>query len=327
MAAAQRKFAPMASFRHLAPYLLLVLLPIAACERPAPAPPPDSVAPLPTLPPESATAQADSRGWDAALGSALLVAAEASDSALVVLPYFGDSALAEAPPLDVTALRGMRIELFARAGIAGLATVSPASDTLYLAGDGLSCTAWPTVRLTGAPTSAGWTVGLAAGLAQAIPMDSVDGLAGADSARLVAEVARLASRLPDDTVAAFRGLPFAVRVVRRFAPAPGVEALVAEVTRRINQEANPRMEHILLVAERDSGQTTGRYAAAYSERTAGTEETVESSDILAALLLGSAGRPTIVLRREYTEGSAYTFLERTGPKRWRVRWTSAYTGC
>jgi hypothetical protein len=34
-----------------------------------------------------------------------------------------------------------------------------------------------------------------------------------------------------------------------------------------------------------------------------------------------------VLNREYEDALAYSLLERTGSRRWRVRWTSATLSC
>jgi hypothetical protein len=118
-----------------------------------------------------------------------------------------------------------------------------------------------------------------------------------------------------------------VRAVRRFSPAPGVQALVADVRRKVNQEANPREEHILLVAERDSAQPASPWTTAYFERVADNEETIESDDVLAAVALGPAHTPSLVISREFNEGFAYALLERDGPKHWRLRWSSAYAGC
>jgi hypothetical protein len=117
-----------------------------------------------------------------------------------------------------------------------------------------------------------------------------------------------------------------VRSARRFEPEPGIETVVAVLARTLGQEATPLGEHVLLVAERRGG-TRAPLVAAYHERSLGVEETLESNDVLAAVRLGADARPTLVLSREYYEGSAYTLLERERAGRWRVRWTSVYRGC
>jgi hypothetical protein len=145
--------------------------------------------------------------------------------------------------------------------------------------------------------------------------------------RLATDVVQLAGRLPDDTAGAFRGLPFYVRTIRRFQPVPGVQALVADLSRRINQEADPREEQLLLVAERDSGKTDGPWHVGFSLRASGHEGTVETHDVLAALAVGAARRPTLVLGRYVGDGVAYALLERNGAGRWELRWVSAASGC
>ena len=96
---------------------------------------------------------------------------------------------------------------------------------------------------------------------------------------------------------------------------------------RVNQEADPQEEQTLLIAERDSGVTTGRYQLAYAERAFGKEEQVSSSELVAAVRVGSNGPPWLVVARDGEEGLAYALLERTGPRQWRVRWTSGLAKC
>lgn len=308
----------------------ILILSATACTRPDADPATDTI-PVDTVAGTDTISEAvDLRGWTEDAGTALFVAEEDGDRAMVVLPQLSDSMLADtasasAMPLELGAMSGATLDLFGRSGQMGTATIAAADEASIP--DGEACTAWPSLALPSASSGGAWTVALGAGRATAIPLDSVDILSGPDSARMTAEVSRLASMLPNDTVPAFRGLPFAVRNVRRFTPVAGVSALVAEVVRKVNQEANPREERILIVAERDSGKTSGRYGVAYSERASGTEEDVETTDVLAAVAIGPERIPTLILRREYFEGNAYALLERVGTRSWRVRWTSAYTGC
>jgi hypothetical protein len=189
---------------------------------------------------------------------------------------------------------------------------------------------WPeaSVAITDSAAHAGaWTVGLTAGRAVPLVLDSLESLSGADSARLTADVARLASMAPDDTAAAFHGIPFFVRQVQRFRTQAGVEVLVASVIRRINQEANPREEQLLLVAERDGNRADARYVSVYHERVSGQEEAIETTDVLAAFSLGRDGAPALVLIRDYGDGSAYAMLTRSPAGEWHIGWSSAYAGC
>jgi hypothetical protein len=122
-----------------------------------------------------------------------------------------------------------------------------------------------------------------------------------------------------------RGIPLSVRNAYRFTPEPGVRAIVSHIVRKLTIEANPLEEHILLIAETDSGSNT--LQRAFYERTSGSEETVETTDVLTLVQLGANRRPTIVIERSSDETRAFSLLERVGRKHWRVRWTSVYAGC
>jgi hypothetical protein len=255
----------------------------------------------------------------------LLVPGEAQHDASVVFPTFTDSTLTDTTTFDTAILSGMRVDLFSQAGQTGTGRLRAANRR---ARDG--CVAWPEAPVAITDTvmrNAAWTVGFAAGRAVPLPMDSLESLSGADSARLTVEVARLASLLPADTAVAFHGIPFFVRQFRRFRTERDTETLVANITRRINQEANPREEQLLLVAERGGGQSDGRYETSYHERVSGQEEAIETTDVLAAITMGRGGPPAIVLIRDYGDGSAYTLLTRGPAGSWHIGWSSAYTGC
>ena len=149
-----------------------------------------------------------------------------------------------------------------------------------------------------------------------------------DSMALAAEASRLASAVTANTSPAFQGLRFTAHDIRRFEVAPGVQALAAQLIRRVNQEADPQEEQTLLIAERDSGVTTGRYQLAYAERSFGKEEEV----VYHRAGRGSSPRLERILprwssRETATPGLAYALLERTGPRQWRARWTSELAKC
>lgn len=297
-----------------------------------------SAEPAPVVP-----APISMNGWRVAEAGRILVVPSTGSAlqALLVFPQFTDSTMTPAAGFEMGVADGMEVELFSPAGLVGRATLTnpapgvPAhaaragggADSMA-AGDVASCTAWPRARVLPAtePVTP-WTVAFAAGRALPIPLDSIGALAPADSARLAAEVARVASTLPQDTTSMFRGLPFVVRSARRFSPVPGVQAVAATVTRRVNQEANQRTEQLFLVAERVGESERGSYSAVYTERVEGEEETMELSDVLAAVRLGQDGRPTLVIGRDYGDGSSYSLIERTAGGRWRVQWSSAYAGC
>lgn len=284
----------------------------------APPPPPVRVdsAPAPPVPGEVA--------WDAeGAGPALFVPGDTARprDAAAVLPdstvLGADSTLAAA----AATLDGVALDLFAPGGRVGAARVAAsASDALAD-----ECAPGPTVRLTGGTAPAGWQVAFAAGRAVAVSTDSVEGLAGADSAARTADAARLASLVPRTNSGEFAGLPFSVRQARRFT-AGGTETIVAEAVRKVAQEANPREQHVLVVGERPAGGRA-KYELAYHETSAGDESNVETRDLLAVVLLGPDRRATVVLNRESADGIAYSLVERRGALSWRVRWTSGRAGC
>jgi hypothetical protein len=101
---------------------------------------------------------------------------------------------------------------------------------------------------------------------------------------------------------------------------------VAHVVRRVNQEANPREEQTLLIAERDSGATSGHYQLAYAERDFGKEEAVITPEVLAGVRMANAP-PFFVVARDNDAGISYRMIERMGARRWRARWSSGAISC
>ena len=281
--------------------------------------------------PPRPAAPLSTRGWRVAeAGPVLVVPASSALRAQLVFPQYTDSTLTAGSSFATAPLTGDTVELFGPGGVVGRATLaSPTAAGPGRGGTGAeACIGWPQARILALqePLSP-WKAAFLTGHARPLPLDSTVERAGPDSARLAAEVARLSSALPQDEASPFRGLPFVVRDMRRFA-LDSVQVLVADVVRRVNQEASPQMEHTLLVAERPAGRPDVPWAAAYHERTSGAEETLEMSEVLAAVLLGDARRPTLVVGRDYGDGGmAYSLVERAGPARWQLRWSSAYSGC
>jgi hypothetical protein len=297
----------------------LGLLAAIACERTAPATRTDSLA----QPAESAAVSSprgtEQPGWETAAGPVLLVQGEERNEAIVLLPTEGDAS-AEARLHDM-GRQATPVTLFGRGGSRLSGTLADTSAQ----GDS-ECRVWPlrAVQTDGAPAT--WAVGFVGnGAIVPVALDSVDVLSTRDSMALVAEASRLASAVTAITAPSFQGLRFTVHDIRRFETAPGVQALVAHLVRKVNQEANPQEEQTLLIAERDSGVTSGPYQLAFAERTHGLEEQSTTPEVIAAVQLG--GRTTLVVARDSDAGVAYSMIERTGPRKWRVRWTSALTRC
>lgn len=308
----------------------VLVLTAAACERSRQQPRVDTTtAALPPLVDTAGTPPPPASAWDTTAGAVLVVRGSGTADAQVVFPQYADSTLPDTVRLDPAPIRGATLDLFDRHGLLGQARVAGAQAREWK-GDS-ACIEWPPATMASTAADAAelpqWTVAFVSGRAQAIPLDSIEALPRADSARLAVELTRLASALPTDPGSQFRGLPFVVRSAYRFAPAPGVSAVAAEVVRKLNLEANPLEEHTLLIAERDSADARATFRTVYSDRTSGTEERVASTEVLAAVSLGTPRRTMLVLARASDESLAYLLLERTGAGRWRVRWSSVPTGC
>lgn len=312
------------TFRRSISALLIVLLG-AACERGEPersgepAPPTDTL-----LPRQDSAGLVVDADWRDENGPVLAIAGESAGTAILVLPAL-DTPRTSID--DVESLRDLEVELFNTNGRVGNGRLRPRVGTPSDA-DADACAEWPVAQLIASKgaRSARWSVGLAAGSATALAMDSLAGMHQPDSARLAAEIAKLASVMPNDTAPMFRGLPFRVQTAYRVRFG-GSAIIVATVVRMINQEANARSEHLLLVAEQDLNAPASKLTLRYSERVSGPEESTETVDVLAALLLGPERRPTIVLGRSDDSGTAFALVERNPSGTWTLQWSSPYTDC
>lgn len=290
---------------------------LAACggER-VPPPPADSTIPpsQPVIP--DAPSRAPS-GWDERAGPVLLVAGEQPDEVFVVYPEQPED---ESDAPEVAEYSGSEATLIGRHGVTGTAILTTAPARTEEAG----CSPWPRIAAPGVATP--WTVGFVRAAIDAVPGESLGALASRDSLRFVADVARLASTLAGtrrgEHAVSFQGLPFVVKDAARF-PTNGGHTAVAHVVRRVNQEANPLEEHTLLILERRDA--ADRWSIAYSQHSAGHEETVMREELLGVVRLG--GRLTLVLALDDGEGVAYALVQRVGDRRWRQVWQSARASC
>lgn len=302
------------------------LLAGAGCDKPAPQPGVDSVATSPSFTPTTDSARVvEPSPWDVAAGPVFVTIGPNASTASIVVPTITSDSVLEGGRLDVSSYVGSEFDLMGNGRAVGGARIS----AVVPVDAPEECSGWPLVQLSGVrddSTGRGWVVGLARGRATPVPYDSISALSSGDSSRLAIDIARIASSVPGDTVAELRGLPYQVRRAYRFTIGSGVDGLIAEVWRTLNQEANPRQEHLLIVAERDS-TSRGRFDIAYTERAAGGEETLESSEILAMARFGATRDVSILLARYVGDGVIYALLERTGGRRWRLRWSSPYVGC
>lgn len=272
------------------------------------------------LPPVFPGAPTGNTGWDPAAGSVVITPFDNSlDTVAVIVPEATDSTVSIVESVRAP-VAGLTFDLFSRGGkIASAVRSTPLSppDTSKQ-----ECYGWPLARLVGKQPD--WSVGLATGRAEAIALDSIEAMRGSDSASLAASLTRAAATLPGSSDPTFRGLPFRIRSAFTFR-IDSVDAVAADVVRAVNEEANPRIEHLLLVVERPVGSTSA-YTVRYSNRTAGKEESAQASDLLAVVAFGDSKRPAIIINIDYGEGSRLGLLERIDDE-WRATWRSAYTDC
>jgi hypothetical protein len=290
--------------------LVAGVLALTACGREKSPPPIDSSGIRARAVTDSASALAASttRNWDASAGPVLLVAGAFPAQAIIVPP---DSANGAAELAGIP--RQATVTLFGRGGTVQNAEVASVVDT----------TGCAVATISASPPPRPWSVGFIGGVVAPLALDSTESLSRSDSAVFVTDMTRLASSLPNDSAGRFAGLPFVVRSVWRFAVTNGPQVVIATLARQINQEATPLREHTLIVAERSS--TDSAFTLAYSERSFGAEETIESRDVLAAAMIGRT--PALILSRDYGDATAYGLIQRGEDGRWRSRWLSARRHC
>ena len=60
---------------------------------------------------------------------------------------------------------------------------------------------------------------------------------------------------------------------------------------------------------------------------AGAEESLQTTDLLAAIRVVKTGRLAIVVSFDYEDGGKVGLLEEISESVWQLIWKSAYTGC
>lgn len=176
------------------------------------------------------------------------------------------------------------------------------------------CAARARLQMASAP--AGWTLALDSARAAPLLVDALEDLSAADSQRVVVSIQRALNTLPDTGSALeFRGLPVVVRDAW-MVHGRGERIVVARAARLRNLEATAHEDLRFVVLE--GGQP--RYVA----RVAGDEETVESWELLAALLV--EGRPWLAVAREGVGSLQLEFVARDSTG-WRSIWRSDAISC
>lgn len=237
--------------------------------------------------------------WVTELGPVLIVPADTEHAGVVLFPPEPTQGLVSSKPLTLLTAAGDSIS----------------TDASLVVSDSQVCGEAPLVRL-GSSAVQPWSVGLRARTAHVIPMDSIESLPSADSARFAADLARLASALPMPPESRFGGLPFVVLTARRF-ESHGRQMLAAHLMRRLPQEAAPLEEHTLLIAERLAA--SDRFVAAYHVRSEGTEDTADQFEVLSAIRGDST--TYLLFARDRTARTVYEIIERGASGGWRARWS------
>ncbi len=250
----------------------------------------------------------------------ILSAADDGITAALVLPNETDSALVKTRTFPIDAFANTSVDVFGTAGAAGSSRV--AVNLQQPSAEG--CLAWPAVRLVTKPQNA-WKVGFAAGYAKPVQIDTIEKLEQGDSLGITTELVGQASTLSMRGDPAFQGLPFFVRKAYRLSMGD-TTVFIGRIVRKINEEANPREEHLLLIIER-IGSPGAPFMVSYQSRSAGAEDAVRTTVILAAVRFAKTNRAAIVVSFEYDDGGQVALLERTTSHSWKVTWRSAYTGC
>jgi len=261
-----------------------------------------------------------STNWNVNAGPVMLVSAgTSSDSVSIVLPEATDSTIESIQGL-VPPVSGLVFDLFNRSGKTDSTTILPqktGADTTR------ECITWPIGKTQSAQSN--WRVGFVRGNVSAVSLDSIGSLPSADSAMLAASLTQTAATLPISSDPTFRKLPFRVQSAYTFR-LDSVEVVIADIVRSLNEEANPRIEHLLLIGERPIG-SRGKYAVGYFSRIAGAEETMQATEVLAAVRIGPSKSSAIIVSVDSEEGVQLGLIERTRPGQWRSTWKSAFTTC
>jgi hypothetical protein len=241
------------------------------------------------------------------------------DTAAVILPEITDSTIASVQGSGAP-VGGLIFDFFGRGGKLGGPTAVISIPSTH---DQQECDAWPSAIVHS--ESSGWRVGFVAGHAHAIKVDSIEAMPSADSAALAVSLVQTAATLAIASDPTFRGLPFRVQSAYTFR-LDSVDVVIADIVRSVNEEANPRVEHLLLIGERPVG-TAGKFNTGYYNRAAGAEETTQTSDLLAVVQLRASKRPAVIMNVEYDDGRTLGLIERVSPGKWRSVWRSAFTDC
>ncbi len=299
------------ALRPLRPWLVLLLAVSCTADR---APGNDTALPEGS-PPEDSLPRARASTWNRAAGSMFAVRTTGTQ-AWLVNPAWGDVQALDTLTATTWDVEGAELAMIDGGQVVGIGRV------IGLRYDS-TCAGWPTAQLVAVTTPPTWRVAFPEGAVEGVPFDSLPVLSSADSAMRARAGALAASRLPDDTVSAFRGRPFIVRQASRFSIGADTIGTLFEVVRLVPQEANPLQEQILILTEEDPSRPAENV---FHRREIGAEESMGSIELLGVLRVRSTGRLALLVRREREAGFVLEWIERTR-RGWFVRWRSATDGC
>jgi len=243
-------------------------------------------------------------------------------TAFIIRPEASEDGVGDTTGLAAR-LTGMPLTLYSRAGSVGSAELS---GVLRVLPPTAACAAWPTATITsGTPSTRPWLVALPADRITAFPLDSLDGVAGRDSAQWAAALTALASRLPDDTSRTFRSRPYVVDRAWRIASVADTGVLVATLVRRLNQEDAPLEERLLLVVDVPTPDSRS-WRVGWHERAEGEEDALEVAEPLVVFRPRPGGALHLLFGRDDGEGVHAALLMRSRDG-WQLHWESARPSC
>jgi hypothetical protein len=268
-------------------------------------------------PPEGEPPRARVSTWNASAGALFAVRGPGAH-AWLVNPAYGAAQVLDTLTAATWNVEGAELAMLDGAQVIGVGRVTG------LRYDS-TCAGWPTASVVSATLgTAAWRVAFPERAVEGVAFDSLPMASAADSASRARAGALAASRLPDDTVAAFRGRPFIVRQASRFSIGADTTGMVFEVVRLVAQEANPLQEQLFIVTEEGESRPA---AVVFHAREIAGEESMGSIELLAVLRVRASGRLAILIRRERETGFVLEWIERSPRGRWSVRWRSAADGC
>lgn len=269
-------------------------------------------------PPEGAPPRTRTSTWNSSAGALFAVRSGAGPNAWLINPAYGDAQALDTLTASSWNVEGAELAMLDGAQVVGLGRVSG------LRYDS-TCAGWPVATVVSPVVgTSSWRVAFPERAVEGLAFDSLPMLPSADSASRTRDGALAASKLPDDTISAFRGRPFTVRQASRFSIGDDTIGTVFEVVRLVAQEANPLQEQLLIITEEGASRPA---EPVFHGREVSAEESMGSIELLGVLRIKASHRLALLVRREHETGFILEWIERSTRGTWHVRWRSAADGC